>query len=193
MEDVAGARRALRAAGRVARGRIRGSARADATAAIVDAVLDLPEVIDARHVLVTAAVGDELDLAALRGALAARGTTVSLPVVEGQDLVAVAWHDAIELRPGWQGVLEPVGPPTPMPPELVVVPALALDRRGGRLGYGGGHFDRYLTGPAAGATTVGAVFHAQLVDEVPVLPHDVALDLVVTEHGVWRAGHPVEG
>lgn len=193
MEDVAAARRELRAAGRVARGRLRGSARADATAAIVDAVLALPEVARARHVLVTAAVGDELDLAPLRGALVARGATVSLPVVEGADLLAVAWHDAIELRPGWQGVLEPVGPPTPVPPDLVVVPALALDRHGRRLGYGGGHFDRYLTGPAAGATTVGAVFHAQLVEEVPVLAHDVVLDVVVTEHGVWRAGHGAAG
>ena len=188
MDDVGERRRTMRAAGRLARSRVTGRARATATAAIVAHLLDLDAVTGTSPVLLTAAVGDELDLVALRRALAARGTTVLLPVVDGDDLVAVPWTPGTALEPGWQGVPEPVGPPSTRPPGTVIVPALALDRRGGRLGYGGGHFDRYLAGPAAGATTVGAVFDAQLVEEVPVLPHDVPLDVVVTEHGVWWRG-----
>lgn len=189
--EVAEQRQQLRAAGRLARSRVTGSARVDATAAIVSRVLLLPEVEQARRVLLTAAVGDELDLVGLRHQLLRRGTTVALPVVDGDHLVAVDLADGAELTPGWRDVPEPVGPPAEGPVDVVVVPALALDRRGGRLGYGGGHFDRFLAGAAAGASSIGAVFHDQLVTDVPLLDHDVRLDVVVTERGVWRGGAAV--
>lgn len=191
MEPVAERRRSLRAAGRLARSRVVGTARVDATAAVVAHLLHLPEVRRARRVLVTAAVGDELDLVGLRGRLLDDGTTVALPVVDGDDLVPVDLAPGTELVPGWGEVPEPVGPPSDGPVDVVVVPALVLDRNGGRLGYGGGHFDRFLAGPGAAATAVGAVFHEQLVPRVPTLPHDVALDVVVTDRGVWRGGAEV--
>lgn len=193
MREVEERRHVLRSAGRLARSRVTGAARVDATAAVVARLLLLPEVERAERVLVTAAVGDELDLTGLRERLLARGTTVALPVVDGEDLVPVDLVAGAELTPGWRDVPEPVGPPSPGPVDVVVVPALALDRRGGRLGYGGGHFDRFLAGPASDATSVGAIFHDQLVEDVPTLAHDVVLDVVVTDRGVWRGGVGVEG
>lgn len=191
MRPVEEQRHVLRAAGRLARARVTGAARVDATAAVIARVLLLPEVEAAGRVLVTAAVGDELDLAGLRDRLRARGTAVALPVVDGDDLIPVDLAQDTDVAPGWRDVPEPVGPPSPGPIDVVVVPALALDRRGGRLGYGGGHFDRFLAGPASGATSVGAVFHRQLVEDVPTLDHDVTLDVVVTDQGVWRGGAEV--
>lgn len=191
MSEVEERRHVLRSAGRLARSRITGGDRVDATAAIVGRLLVLPEVERAQRVLVTAAVGDELDLTGLRERLLARGTTVALPVVDGDRLVPVDLPADAELAPGWRDVPEPVGPPSPGPVDVVVVPALVLDRRGDRLGYGGGHFDRFLAGPARDATSVGAVFHAQLVEDVPTLAHDVTLDVVVTDRGVWRGGAEV--
>jgi 5-formyltetrahydrofolate cyclo-ligase len=191
VDEVAEQRRAQRAAGRRARARITGPRRTAATRAVVGNLLALPEVAGAARVLLTVAVGTELDLAGLRTALLARGTTVALPVVVGDGLVAVDVGDSTPLQPGWRGVPEPLGPPSSGPPDVVVVPALALDRRGGRLGYGGGHFDRFLAGPAHGAVAIGAVFDDQLVARVPVQPHDVHVDVVVTEHGSWRDGRPV--
>ena len=191
--DVTERRRELRAAGRLARSRVADADRVDATAAIVGRILLLPEVERAERVLVTAAVGDELDLVGLRERLLDRGTTVALPVVDGDALLPVDLTPDADLMAGWRDVPEPVGPPSDGPIDVVVVPALVLDRHGGRLGYGGGHFDRFLAGPAADATTVGAVFHAQLVTEVPQLQHDVRLDVVVTECGVWRGGVAVHG
>lgn len=168
-----------------------GQERVDATAAVVARLLQLPEVTTARRVLLTAAVGDELDLAGLRDRLLARATTVALPVVDGDRLVAVDLGPDTELVPGWRGVPEPTGPPAAGPVDVVVVPALVLDPAGGRLGYGGGHFDRFLA--ATDATAVGAVLHAQLVDHVPLLDHDVRLDVVVTERGTWRGGVAIDG
>jgi 5-formyltetrahydrofolate cyclo-ligase len=191
VEHVEQERRELRAHGRLARSRIGAAHRSAATTAITERLLGLPELVAADHVLLTAAVGVELDLAELRTALRTRGVVVCLPVVDGDDLLAVDLVAGAELRPGWQGVIEPVGPPTDEVIDVVVLPALSLDRRGGRLGYGGGHFDRFLAGRAAGAATIGAVFDTQLVDVVPTLPHDVVLDVIVTERGVWRGGAEV--
>lgn len=186
--DLSEQRRSLRAAGRLARSRLTGSDRTDATAAIVARLLALPEVAAAGRVLVTAAVGDELDLRDLRARLSADGTRVALPVVDGPDLVAVDVTAGSRLVPGWQGVPEPRGRTPSGRVDVAVVPALALDRHGRRLGYGGGHFDRWLSGAGRGATTVGAVFHAQLVEAVPTHDHDVDLDVVVTDQGTWRGG-----
>lgn len=191
MASIDEQRRALRDAARKARSRLVGSERAVATSTVVEHVLVVPEVLGASRVLLTAAVGDELDLTALRERLLERGTTVALPVVDGDDLVPVDLQPDTRLEPGWRGVPEPVGPAADGPVDVVVVPALVLDRRGGRLGYGGGHFDRFLAGPAAGATAIGAVFHVQLVDRVPQQDHDVPLHVVVTEVGVWRDGRRV--
>lgn len=181
-------RGALRARGRAARAGLTTGQRRHAATAVAARVLALPEVRTARRVLLTRAVGDELDLRPLEQRLRAQGTTVALPVVDGDDLRVVDVTEATPTRPGWGGVPEPVGPTTTGPVDVVVVPALVLDRRGDRLGYGGGHFDRFLAGRAADATSVGAVFSVQLVPRVPTRPHDVRLDVVVTDAGAWRDG-----
>jgi len=72
-------------------------------------------------------------------------------------------------------------------PQLIVLPLVAFDRRGNRLGYGKGHFDRALAALiAAGSRPLlaGAGFAVQEVAAIPVEPHDIALDLVVTESGI---------
>jgi len=77
-------------------------------------------------------------------------------------------------------------------PEVLIVPLLAFDRRGFRLGYGGGFYDRTIEALRAKGpvTAIGFAFAAQEVDEVPTEPTDQRLDLIVTEQGVIR---PVEG
>ena len=65
--------------------------------------------------------------------------------------------------------------------DVVVVPGLAFTADGRRLGQGGGHYDRFLPRLRAGCVTIGAAFAEQLVDDLPTEPHDVRLDLVVTD------------
>jgi len=70
--------------------------------------------------------------------------------------------------------------------DLVIVPALAFDRRGNRLGRGGGFYDRFLASPALRGVTVGLAFHQQLVAEVPVADTDVPVRMLVTDEQVLR-------
>ncbi|HTL75696.1 MAG TPA: 5-formyltetrahydrofolate cyclo-ligase, partial [Casimicrobiaceae bacterium] len=65
--------------------------------------------------------------------------------------------------------------------DWVLVPGVAFDARGGRLGYGGGFYDRLLPGAAGSAPRVAGAFEMQIVDAVPTAPHDVGVDAVVTE------------
>jgi 5-formyltetrahydrofolate cyclo-ligase len=119
------------------------------------------------------------------------GARVLLPVVPptGPEL---AWAvDTGRLAPGRFGLLEPVGPrlgPTAIgTADVVVVPALAVDRNGVRLGRGGGYYDRALGHARAGAVIVAVVFDDELVDEVPAEPHDHRVHAVVTPSGGWQA------
>lgn len=102
-----------------------------------------------------------------------------------------------QLRPGAYGILEPdpaLAPLVPenVVPELVLVPGLAFDRNGGRMGYGGGYYDRFwermsMLGERKGMHPIwlGASFEAQLRDEVPGERHDLTLDGVITELGIY--------
>ena len=113
-----------------------------------------------------------------------------LPVVPATG-AELGWTEfSGELTPGRFGLLEPVGPRLP-PTALaaaaaVVVPALAVGRDGGRLGRGGGYYDRALRHAAAHAILVAVVFDDELLDEVPTEPHDLPMTAVVTPAGGWR-------
>lgn len=123
-----------------------------------------------------------------RPALVAHRGPVCLPVTppRGQPLVFRRWTPGAALVPGAFGTLVPEGPE--VVPQVLVVPLLAFDRRGYRLGYGGGYYDRTLAAlRAAGpCTAIGYAFAAQEVAEVPTEPTDARLDLIVTEAGVIR-------
>ncbi len=101
-----------------------------------------------------------------------------------------------ELTTGAYGIMEPnpsVAPrvETGVAPDVIIVPGLAFDRNGGRLGYGGGYYDRFaeqMQGSAAGndhRLWLGASFEEQLVDEVPLERHDLVMDGLITEHEVY--------
>ena len=121
------------------------------------------------------------------------GARVLLPVVPAEGR-ALGWAvDTGRLAPGRFGVLEPLGPrlgPTAIgAAEVVVVPALAVARDGVRLGRGGGYYDRALAQVRRDAVLVAVVFDDELVDELPVEPHDVHVSAVVTPGGGWQQLH----
>ncbi len=135
-------------------------------------------------------IGSEPGSVALLEALRAHGHRVLLPVVVGAAPLDWAVHTGPEgLRPGPHGLREPsgplLGPAAVGGAGLVLVPALAVDRRGARLGRGGGHYDRTL--PAAVAPLVAVVRDEEFVAELPHEEHDVRMTAVLTpERGLTR-------
>ena len=125
----------------------------------------------------------EIDIRPLLAALAAQGHRIALPVTPrpGLPLAFGAWRPGEALRPGRFGTMTPSGPE--VIPDVLLVPLLAFDRLGRRLGYGAGYYDRTLAAlPAARA--IGCAFAAQEVAEVPAGPYDVPLGAIATEEGV---------
>jgi 5-formyltetrahydrofolate cyclo-ligase len=125
------------------------------------------------------------------------GARVMLPIMpaDGSELVWAV--DTGRLAPGRLGHLEPVGPrlgPTAIgAAEVVVLPAVAVDRRGVRLGRGGGYYDRALLHARPDAVLVAPVFDDELVDELPTEDHDRRVTAVVTPSGGWQDLGSAEG
>lgn len=168
-------------------------AREAASARIRALVMNLPEVTATRAMLAFASTGTEVDLdPLLRGQIEA-GVQVLIPWVEGPVLLLAAVRDLDdELAPGFRGVREPrPGARRAVTPERVdvaLVPGVGFDRHGHRLGYGGGHFDRLLATLRPGTPLIGVAYACQVVEEIPVEGHDVAVDALVTETGLVRTG-----
>lgn len=130
-------------------------------------------------------LGSELDVRPLLLHLHAAGRVAALPVSgrKGTPLTFREWTPDAPLREGRFGIREPAADAAAVVPAVLFVPLLAFDRRGHRLGYGAGYYDRTLAGlRACGAVlAVGVGFAAQEVDAVPHGPYDQPLDWVVTE------------
>ncbi len=125
----------------------------------------------------------EIDLRPLLHALVERGNPVCLPhtPARGNPLRFCAWKPGDRLRPGRFGTLAADGPV--LVPDLLLVPLLAFDRTGARLGYGGGYYDRTLAG-LPGRMAIGCAFAAQEVALVPTEPTDIRLNAIATERAL---------
>jgi 5-formyltetrahydrofolate cyclo-ligase len=137
------------------------------------------------------AVGMEVRTERIRAACLAAGALVYYPRVMEDDRLAFFLDDGeTEWVKGRYGLLEPKVPPGSEGKrqgfDLVVVPGMAFDTAGRRLGRGSGYYDRFLAGLEPSAATVGLAFSCQLVSEVPVDPWDIPVQAVATEDGVLR-------
>lgn len=133
-------------------------------------------------------IRSEVDPRPLMEALVARGQDVALSQIRHPHLSFRLWQPGDVLIKGGFGVQEP-GPDAPeVFPAALLVPLLAFDRRGGRIGYGKGHFDRAIAALADKhpILTIGLAYAVQEIDEVPAEPHDRPLDIVVTETELIR-------
>lgn len=130
-------------------------------------------------------VDGEIDVTSAAGDLRADGWTVVLPaVLDDTDMEFREWPAGGELVRGRFRVLEPAEGPA-LEPDVVVVPCVAVDDQGNRLGFGKGFYDRSL-GRDPKPLAVGVVFDEQLVGDIPAKPWDVPLDVVVTPTRVVR-------
>jgi 5-formyltetrahydrofolate cyclo-ligase len=137
----------------------------------------MPEMQMAGTVAAYVSVGAEPDTRGLLFALWKRGAYVLLPVLQPDgDLDWASYEGPDSLAPGPRGLLEPIetrrGVTAITSADLVIVPALAVDRAGQRLGRGGGSYDRALARVGASILTVALLHDGELVGEVPAGPHD---------------------
>ncbi len=168
-------------------------ARADLDAvgsSVTGHLLSLPEVRRARTIAVYAAMPGEMPTGALLAELDRRGVRVLLPVLRDDD--SLGWRatsPAAPLQPGRRGTSEPAAESPDVlltEADVVVVPGLAYDGAGRRLGRGGGSYDRALGDVAADALVVGVGPDDVVVDAVPSEAHDRPVHVVVTPGGVRR-------
>jgi 5-formyltetrahydrofolate cyclo-ligase len=176
----------LRARMRAARAAIDPGERVRLAGELERRLLELPEMAEAGTILLFYSFGSEVDTSGVAEHVHRAGKRLLLPYLEAGGM------EAAEVRPGDPMTPSQYGPKEPgrkvaveaEDVDLVVTPGLAFDRRGRRLGYGGGYYDRYLARLRPDAVRVGIGFSTQVVDEVPSGPTDELVHLVVTDEEV---------
>ena len=163
--------------------------RAVKAAAIAALCLELPDIAAARVVMAFWSFGSEVPTLPIIEALIAAGKEVALPRIADGDLQVRGWAPGDPMTEAPFGALEPAGGRLVPPGELDVVltPAVAFDRGGRRIGYGGGFYDRFF--PKTNAVRVGVAMALQVVDEaLPAGHFDLPVQFVVTEDELIRTG-----
>lgn len=144
----------------------------------------------ARVIMAFHPFGDELDILPFVEEARRRGQEIWLPLTIPSErrLVPYRYDGPQMLKQGTYGIWEP-DPDVAEAADLskldaVLVPGVVFDRHGGRVGYGGGYYDRFLAGLSRKPYLVGICFSMQVVEQVPIEQHDIPLDALVTEKGL---------
>jgi 5-formyltetrahydrofolate cyclo-ligase len=181
------AKRAVRDEAQAVRDALPASMREAASVAIAGKILALRSFAAARAVLVTIPFRSEWNARLVAAAALATGKVVVSPRVDPVarmlTLHRIADLDA-DVAPGYRGIPEPLAHCPLFPADAidwVLVPGVAFDAAGRRLGYGGGYYDRLLPLVPRSAPRIAGAFDVQLVAAVPTGPHDLIVDLIVTE------------
>jgi 5-formyltetrahydrofolate cyclo-ligase len=188
--DVQAQKASLRSQVLEARAKLSAEERRVAGRLIRDTVLSMPQLQMAGTVAVYYSIGSEPETRGLVFGLWKRGTYVVLPVLRGDgDLDWASFEGPESMVAGARGLLEPGerrrGVETVARADAVLVPALAVDRAGNRLGRGGGSFDRALARVGPLVPLIALLYDDELVERLPAEPHDVPVRAVVRPtHGV---------
>lgn len=168
--------------------------REEKSISISSRVMGIPEVTVAQIILVYMHFRSEVQTSEIIRQMFAANQIVTIPYTRPNtsQLVAVKVTNLDhQVAPGYWGIPEPKSEFVensscdPGTIDLVIIPGSVFDKFGGRLGYGGGYYDRLLTNEAPEAVRVGIAFELQLVDRVPIEPHDQFMDFVVTEENLY--------
>lgn len=184
-EKIAAQKRAHRERVRAARCALEPAFCASAAESAAERILALPELKATKLVLSYSAAAEEIDPAPVVEALHGAGKSVALPRVESPGVLGIHLHcdgDELEVGP-FGGILQPLesAPRVPLGSiDAVIVPGVAFDLKGRRLGYGGGFYDRLLPQLRPDSLRIGIAYDEQIVDALPVAEHDEHVHVVVT-------------
>lgn len=190
---IASRKRRMRIRAEAARQALRAADRRAASAAIARRILALPAYKAARTIAVYLALPAEVRMSRVIRHAWRQDKRVCVPVFAARRRAYIwAWlQPGARLRRGRHGVSEPFRhlPVGRARIDLAIVPGVAFDRNGRRLGRGAGWYDRLLAEPALrSGVAIGVAFESQVARRVPVARHDRPVDLIVTERGSWHAG-----
>ena len=165
-----------------------------ASAAITKKILKLPEITNSDTIFAYVSFRSEVATYLLIEALIAAGKTVTVPITR----IAEKRLDAIkitsisnDLEPGYCNIPEPTTAlckTNTIEPDkigVILLPGSVFDKRGGRFGYGGGYYDRFVS-KIPGASRIGLAYDLQVVEQIPLQAHDELLDYVVTQSMVFK-------
>ena len=157
---------------------------------ITENLFSLPEYEAARLIYCYVSIDDEADTRRIIEESLRRGKKAAVPRVTGKHRMEFCLiRSFADLRPGFLSIPEPEpwceksAPPSEE--TLVILPGTAFDRKGGRIGYGGGYYDAYLEGKE-NCRKAALAFHAQVAEKVPADSHDIRVDIIVTEEEIIR-------
>ncbi|HJB94805.1 MAG TPA: 5-formyltetrahydrofolate cyclo-ligase [Candidatus Mediterraneibacter intestinigallinarum] len=167
------------------RAQIPSETRKHADNQIAERLFNRPEYRDARIIYCYMSFKDEADTASIIDESLRLGKQVALPRVSGKRKMEFFFISGQkDLVTGFMGIKEPAGycleASAPSEDALVLLPGLAFDRSGARLGYGGGFYDTYLA-KHAGCKKAALAYSAQIAPEIPTEPVDVKTDMIITE------------
>ena len=176
---------ALRLQARSTRAAIHAATRSSAAQSVADHFFTAVDLKPTEIVAGYWRIKDEMDCQPILVRLMDSFQPVCLPVVLGDDqpLELRLWEQGAALYEAGFGTLAPSEFAPQVEPDIIIVPLLGFDKRGTRLGYGGGYYDRTFDRLTKRPRLVGIAFAAQELDEIPREAHDIPLDIVITEHG----------
>ncbi len=185
------AKAALRLRASAARAAILNSTRSDAANAVADHFFKTVDLKPSDIVAGYWRIKDEMDCQPILIRLMDSFQPVCLPVVLGDDqpLELRLWEQGTPLYEAGFGTLAPSELAPQVEPDVIVMPLLGFDKRGTRLGYGGGYYDRTLDKLKKRPRLIGIAFAAQELDIIPREAHDIPLDVIVTEAGARHFEH----
>jgi len=192
-ETEIAARKRLRREVLAGRDRLTSADRIEKSRMIEENLWLLEEIAGAEILFIYVNYRSEVETLTLIRHCLAKGKQVAVPLTDLRKsrlhLYAVNDPDQ-DLQPGYRGIPEPVKGRLvaidPLSIDTVILPGSVFDEQGGRLGYGGGYYDRFLAFDAPRARRVGIAFERQIVPRLPLLPHDKRLHILVTEKRIIR-------
>jgi 5-formyltetrahydrofolate cyclo-ligase len=190
-EYISARKKAVRQAALLRRDALSDGERRERSTVIAYLLSSLDEVREAQTLMAYASFRSEVDTSQFMTWCLQHGKRLALPRVAGaraMDTCLVHDLDA-DLESGAWGIPEPSARLSRLSPgeiDIVIVPGVAFDRKGGRLGYGGGYHDKYMMGLRARVRRIAVAFEAQVEDVVPRGAHDLTMDVLVTEEGVLQ-------
>lgn len=161
--------------------------------AVRNNLFDLEEFIDAKSVLMYVSFRTEVDTFEQLSKILCLGKKLIVPLVNSKEKTLTLYEikDITELEPGYMGIPEPhVSEDRKVELkdiDIVVIPGTGFDTKGNRLGYGGGYYDRLLADTESSIPKVALAFEEQIVKDIPAEPHDMKMDIIVTDERVIRA------